>query len=60
MAEQVTTLYGVEAYVVGRIFTMEEITATVGLGRHQARMFRRIRGLDRMDWDPDIDPFDRR
>jgi 3-oxoacyl-[acyl-carrier-protein] synthase III len=54
----VTTLERVEAFVPERCATVEEVAARTGLRRHQARMFRRLRGLDRLRWDPDLTLFD--
>lgn len=53
-----TTLERVEAFVPNRSMTVEEIAKRHGLSRHQARMFRRVRGLDRLRQDPDMDLFD--
>jgi 3-oxoacyl-[acyl-carrier-protein] synthase-3 len=58
MAGQVTTLQRIEAFAPSRSATIEEVASSVGLNRHQARMFRRIRGIERMRWDPDLDLFD--
>jgi 3-oxoacyl-[acyl-carrier-protein] synthase-3 len=58
VADHVTTLLRVEAFAPERSWTVEEIAEANGLNRHQARMFRRIRGLDRVHLDPDLDLFD--
>lgn len=58
MTEQVTTLERVETYVPDPTVTVEQAAAAMGMNRHQARMFRRIRGLDRMRWDPEQSVFD--
>ncbi|BCJ61916.1 3-oxoacyl-[acyl-carrier-protein] synthase III C-terminal domain-containing protein [Micromonospora endophytica] len=44
----------VEAYAPERSVTVEEIAAGLGLNRYQTRLFRRIRGLDRLRIDPDL------
>jgi 3-oxoacyl-[acyl-carrier-protein] synthase-3 len=54
----VTTLERVEAFAPERCATVEEVAAHTGLRRHQARMFRRLRGLDRLRWDPELALFD--
>lgn len=56
--EGVTTLERVEAFAPDRSVTVEEVAAYTGLRRHQARMFRRLRGLDRLRWDPGLALFD--
>ncbi|MDG4787860.1 3-oxoacyl-[acyl-carrier-protein] synthase III C-terminal domain-containing protein [Micromonospora sp. WMMD1102] len=58
MTEPVTSLLHVEGFAPERSWAVEEIAEANGLNRHQARMFRRIRGLDRIHLDPDMDLFD--
>jgi 3-oxoacyl-[acyl-carrier-protein] synthase-3 len=57
-ANGVTTLERVEAYAPDRSVSIEEIAKTGGLNRYQTRMFQRIRGLDRIHSDPDLNLFD--
>jgi 3-oxoacyl-[acyl-carrier-protein] synthase III len=54
----VITFERVEAFAPEKCVTVEEVAAGTGLRRHQARMFRRLRGLDRLRWDPDLPLFD--
>lgn len=58
MADYVTTLERVEAFAPARSVSIEEIAKSGGLNRYQARMFQRIRGLERIHSDPDLDLFD--
>ena len=58
MAYQVTTLRHIEAFAPDQTHGIEDVALAGGLNRNQARMFRRIRGLSRIHWDPDLDLFD--
>jgi 3-oxoacyl-[acyl-carrier-protein] synthase III len=58
MTQQMTTLRCVEAFAPRKTFTVEEIGESHGLNRYQIRMFQRIRGLDRLHWDPELNLFD--
>ncbi len=58
MLDQVTTLQRITASPAGKIISVEEAARGVGLNRFQARMFRRIHGLDQVASDFDTDMFD--
>jgi 3-oxoacyl-[acyl-carrier-protein] synthase-3 len=51
-------LQHIEAFAPERSVTIEELADPLQLNRYQARLFRRIRGLDRLRSDPDLDLFD--
>lgn len=53
-----TTLQRVVAHVPDRFVAVEDVAATVGMSRFQARMFRRIHGLDRLSLVPEADLFE--
>ncbi|HEX6686254.1 MAG TPA: 3-oxoacyl-[acyl-carrier-protein] synthase III C-terminal domain-containing protein [Candidatus Limnocylindrales bacterium] len=58
MLDQVTTLQRVTASLPRTVISVEEAARSVGLNRFQARMFRRIHGLDQMASDFETDMFD--
>jgi 3-oxoacyl-[acyl-carrier-protein] synthase-3 len=58
MADYVTTLESVEAFTPARSVSIEDIAKSGGLNRYQTRMFQRIRGLERIHSDPDLNLFD--
>jgi 3-oxoacyl-[acyl-carrier-protein] synthase-3 len=58
MLDQVTTLQRVVASLPRTVISVEEAARNVGLNRFQARMFRRIHGLDQMATDFETDMFD--
>jgi 3-oxoacyl-[acyl-carrier-protein] synthase III len=58
MADFVTTLERVEAFAPARSLSIEDIASWAGLRRYQTRMFQRIRGLDRIHYDPDLGVLD--
>jgi 3-oxoacyl-[acyl-carrier-protein] synthase-3 len=51
---KVVTLDRVEAFTPRRSWTIDEVAEESGLSRHQARMFRRIRGMETVRSDPDL------
>jgi 3-oxoacyl-[acyl-carrier-protein] synthase-3 len=58
MTDPVTTLQRIAAYVPEPSVPVEDLARQLGLNRYQARMYRRIRGLDRVRVDPDLDVLD--
>nr|MDT0658204.1 3-oxoacyl-[acyl-carrier-protein] synthase III C-terminal domain-containing protein [Micromonospora sp. DSM 115978] len=48
----------VAAFAPDRSVTVEDLAPSLGLNRYQTRLFRRIRGLDRMRVDPDMSLLD--
>jgi 3-oxoacyl-[acyl-carrier-protein] synthase-3 len=52
------TLDAVESYFPERTVTVEERAEELGLNAAQTHLFRRIQGLDRMRYDPDMDLYD--
>ncbi|MFI5688934.1 3-oxoacyl-[acyl-carrier-protein] synthase III C-terminal domain-containing protein [Streptomyces sp. NPDC051636] len=52
------TLEAVESFFPDRTVTVEERAAELGLNPAQEHMFRRIHGLDRMHYDPDLSLYD--
>lgn len=53
-----TTLQRVVAHVPDRFVAVEDAARTVGLSRFQARLFRRVHGLDRLSLVPEADLVD--
>jgi 3-oxoacyl-[acyl-carrier-protein] synthase-3 len=54
----VATLAAVESFFPERVVTVEERAGQLGLTPAQTHMMRRIHGLDRMNYDPDLDMLD--
>ena len=54
MNHHAVTLDRIEAFTPQRSWTVEEVAAANGLNRNQARIFRRIRGMDTIRSDPDL------
>jgi 3-oxoacyl-[acyl-carrier-protein] synthase-3 len=58
MPELATTLQRIAIAAPRRSISVEEAGRAVGLNRYQARLFRRIHGLDRLNYDREMDMFD--
>lgn len=58
MTTPATTLECVEAFTPEQSVAIEDVAETLCLNRHQARLFRRIHGLDRFRRDPGSSLFD--
>nr|AEU17889.1 putative 3-oxo-ACP synthase [Streptomyces antibioticus] len=52
------TLEAVESFFPDRTVTVEERAAELELNEAQTHMFRRVHGLDRMQYDPDLSLYD--
>lgn len=48
------TLEEIEAFTPGRTIAVEEAAGALGLSRLQAKLFRRIHGLDRIPYEPSL------
>lgn len=53
-----TVIERVEAFTPARSWTVEQIGEASGLTHYQTKVLRRIRGLDRIRTDPELDLFD--
>jgi 3-oxoacyl-[acyl-carrier-protein] synthase-3 len=58
MTERVTTLQRIETAAPEGRTTVEDMARQLGLTKYQARLYRRIRGLDQMRSEPGLDLFD--
>lgn len=58
MTDPVTTLQQVAAFAPEPSLPVEELARRLGLNRYQARVYRRIRGLERVRVDPHLDVLD--
>jgi 3-oxoacyl-[acyl-carrier-protein] synthase-3 len=55
---QLTTVERIEAFTPERSVPIENFTESLGVNRHQVKMFRRVHGFDQVRDDPDLGLFD--